>query len=110
MGGRRTAGESGTLKATEASLAIKAFLSVGRMAGNRGFLELSWKKTNYLGKSGLAGGAERNRTADLVIANDALYQLSYSPASSAKAARLASGFARCNGGNTEHIAATQQLR
>jgi hypothetical protein len=27
------------------------------------------------------GGAERDRTADLVIANDALSQLSYSPAS-----------------------------
>ena len=27
----------------------------------------------------LAGGAERDRTADLVIANDALSQLSYSP-------------------------------
>ena len=26
-----------------------------------------------------AGGARRNRTADLVIANDALSQLSYSP-------------------------------
>lgn len=25
------------------------------------------------------GGAERNRTADLFIANEALYQLSYSP-------------------------------
>ena len=31
--------------------------------------------------SGLNGGAEGNRTPDLVIANDALYQLSYSPAS-----------------------------
>ena len=28
----------------------------------------------------LAGGAEGNRTPDLVIANDALYQLSYGPA------------------------------
>ena len=27
----------------------------------------------------MAGGAERDRTADLVIANDALSQLSYSP-------------------------------
>ncbi len=27
------------------------------------------------------GGAEGNRTPDLIIANDALYQLSYSPAS-----------------------------
>ena len=25
------------------------------------------------------GGAERNRTADLLIANEALYQLSYGP-------------------------------
>ncbi len=31
--------------------------------------------------SGMNGGAEGNRTPDLVIANDALYQLSYSPAS-----------------------------
>ncbi len=29
-----------------------------------------------------AGGAERDRTADLVIANDALSQLSYGPVSS----------------------------
>ena len=30
-------------------------------------------------ETGDAGGAERNRTADLVIANDALSQLSYGP-------------------------------
>ncbi len=28
---------------------------------------------------GSPGGAERNRTADLLIANEALYQLSYGP-------------------------------
>jgi hypothetical protein len=28
---------------------------------------------------GELGGAERNRTADLLIANEALYQLSYGP-------------------------------
>ena len=28
---------------------------------------------------GLDGGAERDRTVDLVIANDALFQLSYGP-------------------------------
>ena len=31
-----------------------------------------------------AGGAEGNRTPDLLIANEALYQLSYSPALSAR--------------------------
>ena len=30
-------------------------------------------------KTGNTGGAEGNRTPDLVIANDALYQLSYGP-------------------------------
>ncbi len=38
-------------------------------------LELS--KNNYLLE--MSGGAEGNRTPDLVIANDALYQLSYDP-------------------------------
>ena len=32
---------------------------------------------NWLGK--IPGGAEGNRTPDLIIANDALYQLSYGP-------------------------------
>ena len=41
------------------------------------------------------GGAEGNRTPDLIIANDALYQLSYSPASVGRALTLAA--ARCNG-------------
>jgi hypothetical protein len=44
------------------------------------------------------GGAERDRTADLVIANDALYQLSYSPLIGAKpTARVwgPAGRARC---------------
>ncbi len=35
------------------------------------------------------GGAERNRTAGLVIANDALYQLSYGPTSAEKYAPVA---------------------
>jgi hypothetical protein len=32
-----------------------------------------------LSAEGRPGGAERNRTADLLIANETLYQLSYSP-------------------------------
>ena len=41
------------------------------------------------------GGAEGNRTPDLIIANDALYQLSYSPAS--ETAALAVLCRACNG-------------
>jgi hypothetical protein len=37
---------------------------------------LAWPK---LAKQAKAGGARRVRTADLVIANDALYQLSFGP-------------------------------
>ena len=44
------------------------------------------------------GGAERNRTADLFIANEALYQLSYSPlgerADKGGTERLSSGLGR----------------
>ena len=43
----------------------------------------------------MGGGAERDRTADLVIANDALSQLSYSPASGI--APLAPSFLEGNG-------------
>ena len=35
--------------------------------------------TKTLNFRGLPGGAEGNRTPDLIIANDALYQLSYGP-------------------------------
>jgi hypothetical protein len=38
------------------------------------------KFINYFIELYRNGGAERDRTADLVIANDALSQLSYSPA------------------------------
>ena len=34
---------------------------------------------------GIAGGAKRSRTADLLIANETLYQLSYSPFTSESA-------------------------
>ena len=36
-----------------------------------------------LGASALRGGARRDRTADLIIANDALSQLSYGPVTAA---------------------------
>ena len=38
----------------------------------------------YMSQYEVFGGAERDRTADLVIANDALSQLSYSPAGRSK--------------------------
>ena len=44
----------------------------------------------------VAGGAERDRTADLLIANEALSQLSYGP-KSPSAAVLVSGARVCMG-------------
>ena len=38
-----------------------------------------WLAEPQLAKQAKAGGARRDRTADLVIANDALSQLSYGP-------------------------------
>ena len=42
-------------------------------------------RTNFFaeGEPQMNGGARRNRTADLVIANDALSQLSYGPVTGA---------------------------
>src|SRR2546430_1871933 len=42
---------------------------------------LKWRPGGSQRLKEVDGGAERDRTADLVIANDALSQLSYSPAS-----------------------------
>ena len=40
----------------------------------------AWRKLGLIqGFQGIPGGAEGNRTPDLIIANDALYQLSYGP-------------------------------
>jgi hypothetical protein len=39
----------------------------------------NWRKSAPTRRCDRIGGAERDRTADLVIANDALSQLSYSP-------------------------------
>ncbi|CAI2932479.1 protein of unknown function [Aminobacter niigataensis] len=50
---------------------------MGKKVGSgRGFFKRR-SKINLVGQS--AGGAEEDRTPDLVIANDALSQLSYSP-------------------------------
>src|SRR5215469_13368705 len=43
-----------------------------------------------LAKRAKAGGARRDRTADLVIANDALSQLSYGPVATARSRRMQS--------------------
>jgi hypothetical protein len=42
-----------------------------------------WLAEPKLAKPAKAGGARRDRTADLVIANDALSQLSYGPIAAA---------------------------
>jgi hypothetical protein len=42
-----------------------------------------WLAQPKLAKPAKAGGARRDRTADLVIANDALSQLSYGPIATA---------------------------
>src|ERR1700721_3382967 len=44
---------------------------------------MAWLAAPKLAKRGKAGGARRDRTADLVIANDALSQLSYGPSAAA---------------------------
>lgn len=44
------------------------------------FARPSLEKTFNINGLRMLGGAEGNRTPDLIIANDALYQLSYSPA------------------------------
>ena len=49
--------------------------------------EYGWLAQPKLAKRAKAGGARRDRTADLVIANDALSQLSYGPSAAASAKR-----------------------
>ena len=49
-----------------------------RSAAGRGLIDPA-KHRSKSKSEGNPGGAERDRTADLVIANDALSQLSYSP-------------------------------
>ena len=57
----------------------RALLQVGRRQGFGGRAALRFRPINRGCDAAKAGGAERNRTAGLLIANEALSQLSYSP-------------------------------
>lgn len=58
-----------------------------RPADNRVLSPLSYASMSRLGRPVPMGGPDRNRTRDLLIASQALYQLSYEPKDLAACAR-----------------------